>query len=107
MALKRYFRNAVLAIMFISAAATTCISESYDPDPYDDIPPVVSLEFHYLVPERASVQVQQALSWSKLVILGSAQYRNHAHAAATTPFAPQFLLEPSSNSFQATMALRC
>jgi hypothetical protein len=108
MFLKRYLRGAVLAMMFISAAATTCVSDSYDPDPFDDNPPVVTLEFHYLVRDRASVQVQYAFSGNRLIVLGSAAHRNRAHSSAAVAFVPQDLPELSSNTLlYPPVPLRC
>jgi hypothetical protein len=107
MFLKRHLRGMVLSMMFISAAATTCLSESYDPDPYDNIPPVVSLEFHYLVPERANVQVQHAFSKGRLVLLGSVTHRNRAYAGVAVAFVPQDIPELSPNSFHPPAPLRC
>src|SRR5262249_49610407 len=46
----RYFRGVVLGLMVFLAATAPCFSESYDPDPYDDAPPIVSVEFSYVVP---------------------------------------------------------
>ena len=50
----RYFRGAVLGVMLFLAGAAFCSSDSYDPDPYDDIPPVVTVEFNYVVPGQMS-----------------------------------------------------
>jgi hypothetical protein len=36
--------------MFFLAGTAYCSCDSYDPDPYDDVPPVVTVEFNYLVP---------------------------------------------------------
>jgi hypothetical protein len=37
------------------AVTAACSCDSYDPDPYDNIPPVVTVEFNYLVPHQVSV----------------------------------------------------
>ncbi len=61
-------RNTVLGLMFFLAVTAACSCDSYDPDPYDNIPPVVTVEFNYLVPQvsilRPAVQVNQ-LHFSK------------------------------------------
>ena len=46
----RFLRRAVLGLMFFLAGAAYCSCDSYDPDPYDDVPPVVTVEFNYVVP---------------------------------------------------------
>lgn len=48
-------RSTILGLMFFLAATACCWSDSYDPNPYDDIPPVVSVEFNYVVPSLVSV----------------------------------------------------
>jgi hypothetical protein len=40
----------VLGLMLFLAGTAFCTSDSYDPNPYDDIPPVVTVEFNYVVP---------------------------------------------------------
>jgi hypothetical protein len=40
-------------MLFLSGTAF-CSSDSYDPNPYDDIPPVVTVEFNYVVPGQMS-----------------------------------------------------
>ncbi|MBZ5494329.1 MAG: hypothetical protein LAO76_25670 [Acidobacteriia bacterium] len=48
----RSLRGFVLGLMFFLAGGTICWSDSYDPDPYDDIPPVVTVDFNYVVPSQ-------------------------------------------------------
>src|SRR5262249_12250132 len=52
----RIARATVLGLMFFLAATAACTSDSYDPNPYDDIPPVVTVQFNYIVPSRVSVR---------------------------------------------------
>lgn len=52
----RSFRGIVLGLMFFLAGTACCWSDSYDPDPYDDIPPVVTVDFNYVVPSPVSVR---------------------------------------------------
>jgi len=42
-------RLCALGLMLILSVAANCTSESYDPDPYDDVPPV-TVDFEYLTP---------------------------------------------------------
>jgi hypothetical protein len=107
MFLSRYLRGTVLAAMFTLAAATTCLCDSYDPDPYDNTPPVVILQFQYLVPERGSTQVQNAFCRSRLNLLGSAQHRNRTRAGQAVAFVPQDSPKLLSDFFQAPVPLRC
>ena len=51
----RFVRGIVLGLMFFLAGTACCWSDSYDPNPYDDIPPVVSVEFNYVIPNLVSV----------------------------------------------------
>jgi len=53
----RFVRLVVLGLMFFLATTAPCSSNSYDPDPYDDTPPVVTVEFNYVVP--AGINVRQ------------------------------------------------
>jgi hypothetical protein len=50
----RYFRGVVLGLMLFLAGTAFCSTDSYDPNPYDDIPPVVTVEFNYVVPGQLS-----------------------------------------------------
>ncbi|MBZ5525581.1 MAG: hypothetical protein LAP21_25440 [Acidobacteriia bacterium] len=49
-------RHAVLGLMMILACASTCYCDSYDPDPYDDTPPVI-IELNYVVPVAVNTQI--------------------------------------------------
>ena len=51
----RSLRGFVLGLMFLLAGTASCWSDSYDPDPYDDIPPVVTVDFNYVVPSQVTV----------------------------------------------------
>jgi len=42
--------------MVFLAGAASCSTDSYDPDPYDDVPPVVTVEFNYVVPIQVNIQ---------------------------------------------------
>jgi hypothetical protein len=52
----KFVRRMVLGLMFFLAGTACCWCDSYDPDPYDDIPPVVTVEFNYVVPKRVSIR---------------------------------------------------
>jgi hypothetical protein len=51
----RFVRSTILGLMFFLAGTACCWSDSYDPNPYDDIPPVVSVEFNYVIPNLVSI----------------------------------------------------
>lgn len=51
----RSLRGTVLGLMFFLAGTACCWSDSYDPDPYDDTPPVVTVDFNYVVPSTLTV----------------------------------------------------
>jgi hypothetical protein len=61
----RIARATVLGLMFFLAVTAACSTDSYDPDPYDDVPPVVTVEFNYLVPSRVSVRRPNAQARSR------------------------------------------
>ena len=66
----RMLRGIVLGLMFFLAGTSCCWSDSYDPDPYDDIPPLVSIDFHYVVPSVVNVRTPniQAKSRQRIAI---------------------------------------
>jgi len=57
--------------MLFLAGAAFCSTDSYDPDPYDDVPPVVTVEFNYVVPGQMShAIVRTALTGGSLHPVG-------------------------------------
>ena len=52
----RSLRGIVLGLMFFLAGTACCWSDSYDPDPYDDVPPLVTVDFNYVVPGAVTVR---------------------------------------------------
>ena len=42
--------------MFLLAAGAGCFSDSYDPNPWDDTPPVVTVDFNFVKPQAVSTQ---------------------------------------------------
>ncbi len=55
----KWIRGLVLGCMMILAGTASCSSDSYDPDPYDDVPPVVTVDFNYVVPGRITIRLPQ------------------------------------------------
>lgn len=67
----RIIRATALGLMFFLAVTSACTTDSYDPDPYDDIPPVVTVEYNYLLPNlqhsqgtKVQAKVRQVASFS-------------------------------------------
>jgi hypothetical protein len=81
-------RHMVFGLMFVLAMAAGCSCDSYDPDPYDDMPPVVSVEFNYVVPSKVSIRLPGAQARNRQQ---SRQMLGTAGLAASTGL---FLLEP-------------
>lgn len=90
----RLLRAMVLGLMFFLAVTAPCSANSYDPDPYDDTPPVVSVEFNYVVPSQPNlVKVRgtrmQVESAQLALLQSAARYGSAAllpaSAAATNP----------------------
>ena len=62
----RFVRGTILGLMFFLAGTAYCSCDSYDPDPYDNIPPVVTVEFNYVVPSRVSIRRPNAQTKNRL-----------------------------------------
>jgi hypothetical protein len=69
----RYLRGLVLGLMFILAGTAFCWCDAYDPNPYDDIPPVVTVEFNYVVPAQTNIQAAHSVLRNSLKVLNSTQ----------------------------------
>jgi hypothetical protein len=52
----RLLRGMVLGLMCFLAGTASCSCDSYDPDPYDDLPPVVTVDFNYVVPSGVTLR---------------------------------------------------
>lgn len=79
----KFVRRMVLGLMFFLAGAACCWCDSYDPDPYDDIPPVITVEFNYVVPKRVSIR-RPAAQTKKIPV------RSNANSLQRTVEIPQF-----------------
>ena len=55
---QKIVRGSVMTLMLFLAGTAYCSCDSYDPDPYDDIPPVVTVEFNYVVPCSVTISPQ-------------------------------------------------
>jgi hypothetical protein len=73
----------VLGLMLFLAGTAFCTSDSYDPNPYDDIPPVVTVDFNYVVPGQVGhAIVRTAFMSDGLHALG---YVERHHIPSTSP----------------------
>lgn len=83
----------VLGLMFFLAVTAPCSTNSYDPDPYDDIPPVVSVEFNYVVPSQPNLVkvrgTRMQVESARVALQSAARYGSAAllpaSEAATNP----------------------
>ena len=83
----RIIRATVLGLMFFLAATTACTTDSYDPDPYDDTPPVFTLEYNYLLPNLQHVRRTNAQAKARQI----ASFGMTAQLPATTQSIPAIL----------------
>ncbi|HKD81239.1 MAG TPA: hypothetical protein VKH81_16210 [Candidatus Angelobacter sp.] len=79
----KIMRATVLGLMFILAVTAACTTDSYDPNPYDDIPPVVTVQYNYVVPAR--VGVRQPGDQAKIRHDASLSAALPQHTAASSP----------------------
>ena len=55
----RWLRGLVLGCMVFLAGTASFSCDSYDPDPYDDVPPVVTVDYNYVVPGQVNIRRPQ------------------------------------------------
>jgi hypothetical protein len=67
----RWIRGLLLGCMVLLAGTASCSCDSYDPDPYDDVPPVVTVEFNYVVPGRVNIRRPQNQNKRPIRIAGN------------------------------------
>ena len=96
-------RRIVLGLMFFLAGTAYCSCDSYDPDPYDDTPPVVTVEYNYVVPNQVSIRPQSHIK-SKLSLYSG----NKAAALVNQPVMreSQFIYSPGQAPPQWHVPLR-
>jgi hypothetical protein len=88
----RIVRATVLGLMFFLAVTAACSTDSYDPDPYDNIPPIVTVEFNYLVPNRVNVRRPNAQAKIRHNIVFSITAQEQASATMPARLASQATL---------------
>ena len=102
----RLLRGTILGLMCLLAGTASCSCDSYDPNPYDDAPPVVTIEFNYVVPSGVSLRrpgphvnyPPQALSSS---------YALHVTTVNVLALAPPVVSSIPSDTSHLVMPLRC
>lgn len=99
----RSLRCIVLGLMFFLAGTASCWCDSYDPDPYDDVPPVITVDFNYIVPSQvtvrgARIQVNAPqrinVSAGQLQVFAAPQLFFHSGTASPLRQPPSNLLVP-------------
>ena len=88
----RIVRATVLGLMFFLAMTAACSTDSYDPDPYDNIPPVVTVEFNYVVPNRVNVRRPNAQAKTRHNVVFSITAEEQASASGPARLAAQATL---------------
>lgn len=102
----RILRGMVLALMFFLVGTAYCSCDSYDPDPYDDIPPVVTVEFNYVLPSR--VNVRQPNSQKKFrQQVSSTRRAGKTPAEMNAAFAREIAVILYQRPLQLVIPLRC
>jgi len=76
--------------MFFLAGAASCSSDSYDPDPYDDVPPVVTVEFNYVVPSQVNIRRPQNQNKRQFSLYSGTKSLHLPSAPATELREPEF-----------------
>jgi hypothetical protein len=99
----RSLRCIVLGLMFFLAGTASCWCDSYDPDPYDDIPPVVTVDFNYVVPSQITVRGPSIqVNAPQHIVVSAAQLQGftapqlflYSGAASSLPQSPSNMLIP-------------
>jgi hypothetical protein len=107
----RFIRGIVLGLMFFLAGTAYCSCDSYDPNPYDDIPPVVTVEFNYIVPAQVSIRLPNVQARNRTGIPFCAHVGNtHAwRGSLESPALVDILSKPASlqNPSHMVIPLRC
>lgn len=99
-------RNTVLGLMFCLAVTAACSCDSYDPDPYDNIPPVVTVEFNYLIPHQVSI-LRPAVQVNQLHFSKSEKSLNMIAPAIVMSWEPLSPPALAENSPPLIAPLRC
>jgi hypothetical protein len=88
------------------AGAASCSSDSYDPDPYDDVSPVVTVEFNYVVLIQVNIRFPKNQDKHQFSLYARAKSRHLPSACATELREPEFGSPFLHNSPQWAIPLR-
>ena len=98
--LSKAVRSTTLGLMILLAAVSNCFSESYDPDPWDNTPPV-TVEFDYVIPHVVTLRqadghaaAGQTLAASNPVDLQQLQWTYVCGSSSTASVALPLLVRP-------------
>jgi hypothetical protein len=102
----RLLRGMVLGLMCLLAGTANCSSDSYDPNPYDDAPPVVTVEFNYVVPSGVTLRRPGThVSYPPQVL--SSFYASHTTTVSVLALAPPVVSSVPLDASHLVMPLRC
>ncbi|MGC2698213.1 MAG: hypothetical protein WA738_20685 [Candidatus Angelobacter sp.] len=102
----KVIRGTVLALMFFLVGTAYCSTDSYDPDPYDDTPPVVTVEFNYVVPSRVSIRRPNSQNKHRQNVSFTTRIRR-ASEQMTSLFEREIALTLNQRPLQMVVPLRC
>src|SRR5215467_8436875 len=102
----RLLRGTILGLMCLLAGTANCSCDSYDPNPYDDAPPVVTVEFNYVVPSGVSLRRPGAhVSYPPQAL--SPSYTSSVTMVSVLALAPRVPQSISPDTSRQVMPLRC
>lgn len=67
----------MLSMMFLLTVGATCFSDSYDADPYDDVPPI-TVEFSFVSTPAVSIQGVQLKTTRNSISLANKHAAHHS-----------------------------
>jgi hypothetical protein len=101
----RLLRGTVLGLMCILAGTASCSCDSYDPNPYDDSPPVV-VEYSYVVPSGVTVRRPGThVSYPPQVL--SPSHASNVTTVSVLALAPPVISSARPDASRLVMPLRC
>ena len=101
----RLLRGTVLGLMCLLAGTASCSCDSYDPNPYDDSPPVV-VEYSYVVPSGVTVRRPGThVSYPPQIV--SPSYASNATTVSVLALAPPVISSARPDTSHLVMPLRC
>lgn len=102
----RLVRGVVLGLMCFLAAAAGCSCDSYDPDPYDSAPPVVTVDFNYVIPSGVTLRRPGAhVKFPQQALFSS--HRSSVTAPSVLAFSSPVISTVGKETSRLIMPLRC